>query len=167
MLSLPVKVISLGLCPSWEYFSSTTGFLEITPELRDFAGMGNVQAKHHLLLIIEMALTLTQRNPNPRLVGPECTCYHPNISPAWTDPVFKPSAGKEDPSPWFHADKTGNMAMLLPLCCFSQWSQLTSATNIYSIHWKKEALKFWEVRFFSGSSRMGMLVSHPSPKSNW
>lgn len=65
MLTLPVKVISLCLCPSWEYFSSTMGFLEITPELRDFAGMGNAQAKHHLSLIIEMALTLIQRNPNP------------------------------------------------------------------------------------------------------
>lgn len=45
MLTLPVKVTLLGLCPSWEYFLSNMGFLEITPELRDFAGMGNTASK--------------------------------------------------------------------------------------------------------------------------
>lgn len=48
MLTLPAKVILLDLCLSWEHFPSNMGFLEITPELRDFAGMGNAVSKDSL-----------------------------------------------------------------------------------------------------------------------
>lgn len=93
------------------------GFLGITPELRDFAGMGNASPttyywndiNSHTIKEIKIHHWLDPKAPATTPTSPQ-----PGLTP-----IAKPSAeGRKTHHHVFNVDKTGNMGMF-SLCCFS------------------------------------------------
>lgn len=126
MVTLPVKTI----CPSWGSFSYNMGFLEITLTCGGFAGIGNTVSKTWPTFYGWNGIdshTIKEIKTHHWARSAD-TCYHPNLSPAWTGPYSRGfNRRTKDPSPG-----TNSFFVLL-----SQWSQLTSTTYTSNIHWAR------------------------------